>query len=57
MAPPQNIFKGYKSNKLPGLVDTCGRGYLLAIIKPVKRIVYTTESDEIFESEEGDFSD
>ena len=55
--PPQNILKGDKSGELPGLVDEHGRGHMVAIIKPVKRKVNTIKPDEIFESEEGDFSD
>ena len=56
--PPKNIFKRDKSYELPPLVDAHGRGHKVAIIKPRKRTLGTTEPDpEIFESEEGDFSD
>ena len=55
---PQNIFKRDKSYELPPLVDAHGRGHKVAIIKPRKRTLGTTEPEpEIFESEEGDFSD
>lgn len=55
--PPQNILKWDKYNELPDLIDAHGRGHKMAIIKPSNSRVDTTEPDEIFESEEGDFSD
>ena len=55
--PRKNFLKGDKSSELPGLVDEHGRGHMVAIIKPVKRIVNTIKPDKNFESEEGDFSD
>ena len=55
--PPQNILKWDKYNELPDLIDAHGRGHKMAIINPFNSRVDTTEPDEIFESEEGDFSD